>query len=87
MRCLGCGCACIQACPYDVIQFESKAGVSHKCDLCFDLTQFGELPVCAEVCMTDAITFGEYDLVKQKAIVDGFSVMADLSKESVLYVK
>ncbi len=86
-RCLGCGCACIQACPYDVIQFDPKVGISHKCDLCFDLTQFGQIPVCVEVCMTDAITFGEYDLIRQKAVGDGLSVVTDLSQESILYVK
>ncbi|MFC1858251.1 NAD(P)-binding protein [Thermodesulfobacteriota bacterium] len=86
-RCLGCGCACIQACPYDVIQFDIKSGVSHKCNLCSELTHAGEIPVCAEVCMTDAITFGEYDLIKQWAIAAGRSIKTDLSKESVLYVK
>lgn len=86
-RCLGCGSACIQACPYAVIQFNPQGGVSHKCDLCFNQIQFGQIPVCAEVCMTDAITFGEYDLVRQKAVADGLKVLEDLSKESVLYVK
>ena len=86
-RCLGCGCACIQSCPYDVIQFDLKAGVSHKCSLCSDRIHAGELPVCAEVCMTDAITFGEYDLVRQSALADGRSIIEALSKESLLYVK
>jgi len=86
-RCLGCGCACIQACPYDVIQFDLQAGVSHKCNLCSDRTHTGELPVCAEVCMTDAITFGEYGLVRQNALADGRTIMKGLSKESLLYVK
>jgi NADPH-dependent glutamate synthase beta subunit-like oxidoreductase/ferredoxin len=86
-RCLGCGCACIQACPYDVIQFDLKAGISHKCNLCSDKTHVGELPVCAEVCMTDAITFGEYNLIRQSALADGQTIVEDLSKESLLYVK
>ena len=86
-RCLGCGCACIQSCPYDVIQFDLKAGVSHKCSLCSERIHAGELPVCAEVCMTDAITFGEYDLVRQSALADGRSIIEALSKESLLYVK
>lgn len=86
-RCLGCGCACIQACPYHVIQFDLQAGISHKCNLCFDRIHVGELPVCAEVCMTDAIAFGEYDLVKQRATGDGRTVLEALSKESLLYIK
>lgn len=86
-RCLGCGCACIQACPYEVIQFDLKSGISHKCNLCIDRAYVGEIPVCAEVCLTDAISFGEYDLIRQRAIDDGRRIVDDLSQESVLYVK
>jgi NADPH-dependent glutamate synthase beta subunit-like oxidoreductase len=86
-RCLGCGCSCIQACPYNVIQFDLKAGVSHKCDLCSERVYVGERPVCSEVCMTDAITFGEYELVKKRALEAGRIIVEDLSQESILYVK
>jgi len=86
-RCLNCGCACIQACPYDVIQFNNKEGFSHKCDLCFDRIHVGEVPVCVEVCLTDAIIFGEYELIKQRAIDTGLDIRQDISKESILYVK
>ena len=86
-RCLSCGSACIQSCPYDVIQFDLKTGISHKCNLCLDRTHVNKRPICVEVCMTDAITFGEYSLVKQWALDEGRAIMEDLSKESVLYVK
>ncbi|MDY7076934.1 MAG: FAD-dependent oxidoreductase [Chloroflexota bacterium] len=86
-RCLSCGCACIQACPYDVIQFAAKEGLAHRCDLCFDRIHRGETPVCVEVCLTDAITFGEVELLKQNAIDQGYAVVDDLSKEAILYVK
>ncbi len=86
-RCLACASACIQACPYDVIQFDLKTGVSHKCNLCSDRTHIKKPPVCVEVCMTDAITFGEYGLMMQGALDDGRSIREDLSKESILYVK
>jgi len=86
-RCLACGSACIQSCPYDVIQFDLKAGISHKCNLCIDRTHVKKRPVCVDVCMTDAITFGEYGLIKQWALDEGRSIMEELSKESVLYVK
>jgi NADPH-dependent glutamate synthase beta subunit-like oxidoreductase len=86
-RCLGCGSACIQACPYEVIQFDANAGIAHKCNLCFERVHVGELPVCAEVCMTDAIIFGEYELIKQKAADEGRNILEDLTKESILYVK
>lgn len=86
-RCLSCGSACIQACPYDVIQFDTTSSNAHKCNLCADRIHTGELPVCAEVCMTDAIIFGEYDLLMQKVIDEGRLVLSDLSGESVLYIK
>jgi polysulfide reductase chain B len=86
-RCLGCGCSCIQACPYEVIQFDLRAGVSHKCNLCSERVYVGEKPVCAEVCMTDAISFGEYELVKRQALDAGRIIVEDLSQESILYVK
>jgi NADPH-dependent glutamate synthase beta subunit-like oxidoreductase len=86
-RCLNCGCACMQSCPFDVIQFDGEVGVSHKCDLCFDRTYGGASPVCAEVCLTDALTFGEYDLIKQDALDEGRTIVEDLSRASHLYVK
>jgi NADPH-dependent glutamate synthase beta subunit-like oxidoreductase/Pyruvate/2-oxoacid:ferredoxin oxidoreductase delta subunit len=86
-RCLGCGAVCIQACPYTVIQFNGEEGKAHKCDLCAYRVQRGELPVCAEVCLTDAIVFGEVALLKQHASEQAFSVVGDLSEESILYVK
>jgi len=85
-RCLSCGCSCIQACPYGVIQFHAEEGYSHKCDLCFDKIYKRELPVCVEVCQTDAITFGEYELIKQDGLDNGLTIVEKLSKESVLYV-
>ncbi|MBM4428825.1 MAG: FAD-dependent oxidoreductase [Chloroflexi bacterium] len=86
-RCLGCGAACVQACPYGVIQFNGAVGKTHKCDLCEARVYVGEKPVCAEVCMTDAIQFGEVDLLKMHAEVSGAKVVTELSKESVLYIK
>jgi len=86
-RCLGCGCSCIQACPYDVIQFNLETGISHKCNLCSERVFVGEKPVCVEVCMTDAIYFGEYELVKRQALDAGRTIIENLSKESILYVK
>ncbi len=86
-RCLGCGAVCIQACPYGVIQFNDQEGKAHKCDLCAPRVQRGEQPVCVEVCLTDAISFGEVVLLKQRASDQAFSVVEDLSEEAVLYVR
>ncbi len=86
-RCLMCGSSCVQACPYHVIQFDRQEGKAHKCDLCWTRIHQGEVPVCAETCLTDAISFGEIELLRQKAAVLGRTIIADLSEESVLYIK
>jgi NADPH-dependent glutamate synthase beta subunit-like oxidoreductase len=86
-RCISCGLACVQACPYGVIQFSVEEGKSHKCDLCTYLVHLGEQPVCAQVCLTDAIAFGELELLRQRAVDQGYSEVGELSRESVLYVK
>jgi ferredoxin len=86
-RCLNCGSVCIQACPYDVIQFDAKEGKAHKCDLCVYRIHRGELPVCVETCLTDAIAFGEVKLLRHSAADREYLAVDDLGKESVLYVK
>ena len=86
-RCLNCGCACMQSCPFSVIQFNGKAGISHKCNFCYDLITTGQKPVCAEVCLTDALTVGETELLKQKALSEGQEIIEELSQASHLYVK
>jgi polysulfide reductase chain B len=78
---------CIEACPYDVIQFNEAGGYAHKCDLCFERVTTGQIPVCAEACMTGAITFGEKELLKQRAVDDGREILKKLSAQSMLYVR
>ncbi len=86
-RCLGCGASCVQACPYGVIQFNGDEAKSHKCDLCFERVHAGEIPVCALTCLTDAIEFGEVEMLRQRAALKGAEVIEELSKESILYLK
>lgn len=86
-RCINCGCSCMQSCPYDVIQFDEKAGISHKCNLCYDLITTGEKPVCVDVCMTDALVFGEHELLKQDALDKGRQIVEELSKAAHIYIK
>ena len=86
-RCLNCGCSCMQSCPYDVIQFDGTAGISHKCDLCNERITTGQKPICVDVCMTDALTFGEYELLKQDALDKGREIISELSKAAHLYIR
>ena len=35
-RCISCGTCCVQACPYDVMQFNHEVTKAVKCDLCVE---------------------------------------------------
>lgn len=82
-----CEKKCIEACPWNVIQFDEKGGFAHKCDLCYDRVVFGEQPVCVESCMTDAITFGELENLKALARDRDREVDRKMSSMSVIYLK
>ena len=85
-KCIGCQ-KCVSACPYNVIMFDKERKKAHKCDLCYDRTLGGKQPVCVETCLTDAITFGEYETLKIHALAQGKQIVKELSKESILYIK
>lgn len=71
--CTGCK-ACMAACPYDVIYFNSELGIAQKCTGCAHLLDNGYTkPRCAEACPTDAMVFGEEDELKD--LIEGAVVM------------
>ena len=58
--CLGCR-YCMIACPFSIPAYEYFDAASpevKKCTLCFERTENGDIPACAEICPTEAITFG-----------------------------
>lgn len=58
-NCTGCQ-ACITACPFDAIVFDSVKNIARKCNLCYQRVDQGLLPACADnVCLAHCITFGE----------------------------
>lgn len=59
-RCLDCR-NCVNACPFGVPKYNSAMHLQMKCDMCFDRTSEGLMPMCASVCPTGAITFGKYE--------------------------
>ncbi len=85
-KCNGCR-YCVEACPYNVIMFDEERKKAHKCDLCWDLIQQGKVPVCVETCITDAITFGEVELLKMQAKAAGKSIVEELTEQSIIYIK
>lgn len=58
-RCISCGSCCVQACPYDVMQFNHEIGKAVKCDLCVEKRGRGEAPACTTVCPTRCIFWGD----------------------------
>ena len=62
-KCIGCA-MCAIVCPFDVITYHAVVGtgdrnVAVKCDGCVQRLEEGRQPACAEVCMVDALVFGE----------------------------
>ncbi len=57
-KCDGCQ-ACQTACPYGVMQFNSKEKVVEKCTLCAHRIDQGLPPFCVRECVWKAIRFGD----------------------------
>ena len=56
-RCVGCR-ECIDACPYDAIDYDMSRGIACKCNLCHHRVDQGLLPACADnVCLAHCIHF------------------------------
>jgi NADPH-dependent glutamate synthase beta subunit-like oxidoreductase len=62
-RCVSCGSSCVQACPYDVMQFNHEIGKAVKCDLCIEKRDRDEIPACIAVCPTRCIFWGDPETV------------------------
>lgn len=58
-RCITCGSCCVQACPYDVMQFNQETTKAVKCDLCIEKRESSELPACYAICPTRCISWGD----------------------------
>jgi formate dehydrogenase iron-sulfur subunit len=64
--CNGCG-YCVPSCPFGVIDRDPYDGRAAKCTLCYDRLADGMEPACAKACPTDAIQFGEWDELVDRA--------------------
>jgi Fe-S-cluster-containing dehydrogenase component len=55
--CTGCQ-SCIEACPYEAIDFDPQKGIAQKCNLCHHRVDQGLIPACADnVCLAHCIFF------------------------------
>ncbi|WP_251553758.1 DMSO/selenate family reductase complex B subunit [Neobacillus muris] len=57
---------CVKACPYGAPQYNPKVFKSNKCNLCIDLQEDGQDPVCVATCPMRAIEFGPIDELRKK---------------------
>lgn len=56
-RCTGCR-LCIEACPYEAIDFDPDKSIAQKCNLCHHRIDQGLIPACADnVCLAHCIHF------------------------------
>jgi anaerobic dimethyl sulfoxide reductase subunit B (iron-sulfur subunit) len=78
--CIGC-MACKDGCPYSVPQYLEVEGISGKCDMCKDLIERGERPVCVDACLMRALEWGELDDIRTRDAnaVQDISILPDSS--------
>ena len=57
-RCISCGSCCVQACPYEVMQFNQEKTRAVKCDLCIEKRGRDEVPACFAICPARCIYWG-----------------------------
>jgi Fe-S-cluster-containing dehydrogenase component len=56
-RCIACN-NCVIACPFGVPKMNTGMHLMMKCDMCYDRTSVGKKPMCASVCLSQALFFG-----------------------------
>ena len=59
-RCIGCA-SCMQACPYDAIHIDPRAGTAAKCHFCAHRLEVDLAPACVSVCPEQAIKVVDLD--------------------------
>jgi anaerobic dimethyl sulfoxide reductase subunit B (iron-sulfur subunit) len=64
-KCIGCR-YCEWACPYGAPQFDARAGVMTKCNMCADLLAQGQNPACVDACVMRALEVGELSELRAK---------------------
>ena len=65
--CIGCQ-MCATVCPFGTPKYDEEGdGKMHKCWLCFDRLESGDVSACAKTCPPQAIFMGDRDVVLKEA--------------------
>jgi len=64
--CVGCK-YCVVACPFKVPGLSEETGTVRKCTYCEARLREGKIPACAEACPVQAIEYGNYNELQEKA--------------------
>ncbi len=64
--CIGCE-ECIEACPFEVPQLNNESNVVEWCNMCVHRIEQGLQPSCVQHCPTEAIQFGDINILTQTA--------------------
>lgn len=64
-RCVACS-NCVLACPFGVPKMQVSIDLMMKCDMCYDRTSVGKKPMCATVCPSEALYFGERKTIEEQ---------------------
>ena len=71
MLCTGCG-SCAIACPFGTIYTDLIPYPSSVCDVCRGRLKEGEKPLCVTTCEDGSIDYREFDVEKEKDLVEVF---------------
>ncbi|HSG41181.1 MAG TPA: 4Fe-4S dicluster domain-containing protein, partial [Thermoanaerobaculia bacterium] len=64
-RCIACN-NCVLACPFGVPKMNVGFELMMKCDMCYDRTSIGKMPMCATVCPSRALHYGTWEEIEHQ---------------------
>ncbi len=63
-RCIACN-NCVLACPFGIPKMMDDQALMMKCDMCYDRSSVGKMPMCATVCPSGALVFGTREEIER----------------------
>lgn len=63
-RCIACN-NCVLACPFGIPKMNTPMNLMMKCDMCYDRTSVDLKPMCASVCPSQALFYGDWEEMEQ----------------------